>query len=77
MVGRAFARALRQEFAGKLDPYLPMGGGVGSCPGQIFPVAMGQSSRASCECKDSLWAEVLAVWVAWGTSHGGRGSVGL
>lgn len=41
VVGRAFARALQQEFAGKLGPLSPWAGR--SCLAQIFPVALGPS----------------------------------
>ena len=41
VVGRAFARALRQEFAGKLGFLSPWVGRC--CLGLIFPVAVGPS----------------------------------
>lgn len=66
VVGRAFARALRQEFAGKLRPYVPLGWEL--LPQSGFPCGCEPLAWAGCECRAPLQA---AVWAAWGTSCGG------
>lgn len=58
VVGRAFARALRQEFAGKHGSVSPLGWEFLSR--SDFPHSHGHLRPAG-----------SAVWVAWGTSHGG------
>lgn len=68
VVGRAFARALRQEFAGKLDPSLSLGWEL--LPRSDFPRSNGPPHAGPVVNAGFLWVGVLAAWVAWGTPHG-------
>ena len=71
VVGRAFARALRQEFAGKLGFLSPWAGK--SCLGEIFPEVVGLSlTLGHLLMQGPLVGWVLAAWVAWDTSCRGQ-----